>query len=191
MFRLLRTMDGSKYSRRVYVVAATDQLSSSKANEFEASIHGTMGGAAPMRSSSELIVDEWLSTTGGSYSIVVIPRSREVGQSYWTSIFTTLYACAASLRVVFATAPDVVRAAPIDSIRSIQDGPDDLALAATDSFDMHRSSPMDPELLFLSAWLQCSPRSVLLLLLRSLSHMLTLDLETTNAHTTVCRLEGH
>jgi len=69
--------------------------------------------------------------------------------------------------------------------------PDDLALAATDSFDMHRSSPMDPELLFLSAWLQCSPRSVLLLLLRSLSHMLTLDLETTNAHTTVCRLEGH
>ena len=77
-------------------------------------------GAAPMRSSSELIVDEWLSTTGGSYSIVVIPRSREVGQSYWTSVFTTLYACAASLRVVFATAPDVVRAAPIDSIRSIQ-----------------------------------------------------------------------
>ena len=45
MFRLLRTMDGSKYSRRVYVVAATDQLSSSKANEFEASIHGTMHGA--------------------------------------------------------------------------------------------------------------------------------------------------
>ena len=37
-----------------------------------------------------------------------IPRSREVGQSYFTSIFTTLWATVSVFSVVFSTRPDVL-----------------------------------------------------------------------------------
>ena len=41
---------------------------------------------------------------------VLVPRAREVGQSYFTSIFTTLNACWASVRVYVKTKPDAILA---------------------------------------------------------------------------------
>mmetsp|Transcript_16164 Transcript_16164/g.25211 ORF Transcript_16164/g.25211 Transcript_16164/m.25211 type:complete len:221 (+) Transcript_16164:198-860(+) len=41
-------------------------------------------------------------------SVYRIPRSREVGQSYFTSIFTTLWSIASVFRLVFWTRPDVL-----------------------------------------------------------------------------------
>lgn len=38
-----------------------------------------------------------------------IPRSREVGQSYLTSIWTTLVALGAAVALVFRIRPDLVR----------------------------------------------------------------------------------
>jgi beta-1,4-N-acetylglucosaminyltransferase len=97
MTRLLRNMDGGKYRQRTYVVADSDSLSRSKIEQFESDIDG------------------------GSFDIVAIPRSRNVGQSYITSVFTTLYACFAAFRVVFQRAPDVVCADRITSIERSSD----------------------------------------------------------------------
>lgn len=62
------------YSPRLYVVAATDSMSAAKAVRFEEEI-SLRYGQEP-----------------SGYSIRTIPRSREVGQSFLTSAFTTAWA---------------------------------------------------------------------------------------------------
>lgn len=53
---------------------------------------------------------------------MTIPRSREVGQSYLTSIWTTLLAVWAALAIIYREAPQLVRSiltaseAPMSSI---------------------------------------------------------------------------
>lgn len=42
------------------------------------------------------------------WTVRVLPRSREVGQSYITSIWTTLMACFAAMMLVWQVAPDLV-----------------------------------------------------------------------------------
>lgn len=44
----------------------------------------------------------------GAWSVRTIPRSREVGQSYMTSVWTTLLACFAALMLVWQEAPELV-----------------------------------------------------------------------------------
>ena len=48
---------------------------------------------------------------GGQARVVTIPRSREVGQSYLTSIWTTLISVWAALAIVYKEAPQLVRMA--------------------------------------------------------------------------------
>jgi len=67
-----------------YLVADTDRSSQAKAEAFEAH-HGS-----------------------GSADVVRVPRAREVGQSYWSSILTTLRAAWFSLLAVLSDPPDVV-----------------------------------------------------------------------------------
>lgn len=70
MFKFLATL-GDDYYPRTYVIADTDRGSEAKAIRFEDSL-------------------------GRKFNIRKIPRSREVGQSYLTSIFTTLYSLLSS-----------------------------------------------------------------------------------------------
>lgn len=111
MLRLLRTLDFDRYSPRTYVVAETDAMSASKAQAFELqrSGAGTDAGAASAGGSGA--VSSSSAREGGvvsSYRVVRIPRSREVGQSFVTSVFTTLWALAFSAWVALSTRPDVV-----------------------------------------------------------------------------------
>eukprot|EP00667_Euglena_gracilis_P011964 EG_transcript_12253 len=82
MFYALGTLQWDKF-RPVYVVAATDQGSAQKAKDFEAKY----SRPAALR---------------------VIPRAREVGQSYVTSVFTTLRAFGSAVVVVWQDRPDLV-----------------------------------------------------------------------------------
>lgn len=43
------------------------------------------------------------------FNVVQIPRSREVGQSYLTSVATTLYSLAFAFRIVLRERPELVR----------------------------------------------------------------------------------
>uniref|UniRef100_A0A0R3RX05 UDP-N-acetylglucosamine transferase subunit ALG14 n=1 Tax=Elaeophora elaphi TaxID=1147741 RepID=A0A0R3RX05_9BILA len=83
---LLALMSAFKqqFGDRIYVVSHTDKLSEQKIIEFEKS-QGL-----------------------GNFRMEQISRSREVKQSYITSIFTTFWACLESLILVWRISPDAV-----------------------------------------------------------------------------------
>lgn len=85
MLRMLEGLDGDRFSPRHYVVADTDRISSDKAHAHEAS-----------------------RTAPSSYTVHVIPRSREVGQSYVSSLWTTGIATLSAARLFARVMPDVL-----------------------------------------------------------------------------------
>lgn len=67
-----------------YIVANTDKGSLAKAEDFEKQF-----GNSPAK-------------------VIRVPRAREVGQSYVTSVFTTLFACIFSFKTILMNPPDIV-----------------------------------------------------------------------------------
>ena len=92
MFALLESLELSHYRPRCYVVAATDSGSAAKAHAFEA--------AAAARLGSEPRASE--------YEVCVIRRSREVGQSYGSSVLTTLLALRDASALVWRRRPQLL-----------------------------------------------------------------------------------
>lgn len=82
MLQLLRTLDFGRYSPRYYIMASSDKTSPAKILAIE--------------------------NSNTDFEIVEIPRSRIVGQSYITSVFTTLYSILYSVPVVCRIRPDLV-----------------------------------------------------------------------------------
>ena len=78
MIRLLKTINESKFEPRLYIHADTDKLSPTKLSE------------------------------SGNYSIKSIPRSRQVGQSWISSFFSTLFSLLYCIFTVTSFMPDVV-----------------------------------------------------------------------------------
>lgn len=89
---MMRIMKGlsSKYQPRIYVVAETDQISLNKVQKFE-----TESGSS---------LTKW--------SAKVVPRSREVNQNLFMSVFQSMRAVSASIPIIFGTMPDLVRKMP-------------------------------------------------------------------------------
>lgn len=85
MVRMLSDLDFEKHSERNYILAETDKISPVKVQTLETSKKNV-----------------------GKYSVVKVPRSREVGQSYVTSILTTFVAFFYSFAAVWRFMPDVV-----------------------------------------------------------------------------------
>ena len=98
MLALVSSLDPAWYSPRTYVVAATDALGPAKAAQAEEALLGKAGAGGRRRAT----------TTTPPPVVLTIPRSREVGQSYLTSVWTTLVALAASARLVWAAKPDLL-----------------------------------------------------------------------------------
>lgn len=88
MLMLMDTLDKERYASRTYVVAATDPMSGPKAL------------------ARERLWQKTDSPTG--FEVLQIPRSREVGQSYLTSVATTLVSLAFAFRLVLRVRPDLV-----------------------------------------------------------------------------------
>ncbi|CEF69029.1 UDP-N-acetylglucosamine transferase subunit ALG14 homolog [Strongyloides ratti] len=82
---LIRSLKQKNYNERYYIIADTDILSEEKIHVLEKETFDY-----------------------GKYKIEKIPRSREVGQSYFTSIFSTLKAFFACLKIVFELKPNVL-----------------------------------------------------------------------------------
>ncbi|TKR94033.1 hypothetical protein L596_008379 [Steinernema carpocapsae] len=72
------------YSHRFYVIADTDRMSERKVLAYERK------------------------ADGGSFEVLKTPRSREVGQSYATAVFSTLNGFFAAFRIVWTSRPDVI-----------------------------------------------------------------------------------
>lgn len=86
ILKLLSSMKLTRYTPRCYVIATTDAHSESKIRAFEA----TSADAQQ------------------SFAIWKIPRSREVKQSYVSSIFTTINACLYALPIALRARADIV-----------------------------------------------------------------------------------
>eukprot|EP00899_Mesostigma_viride_P009363 jgi/Mesvir1/18428/Mv14295-RA.1 len=90
MMSMVAAMDATAYQPRVYVAAVTDHISLDKARAHEKVVQTRHSGNA------------------GSATFLSIPRSREVGQSYVTSCWTTAVACLHALKVVALSRPDLL-----------------------------------------------------------------------------------
>ncbi|XP_049393771.1 uncharacterized protein LOC125858129 [Solanum stenotomum] len=91
MLNLLYVLQTERFKPRYYIAAATDNMSLQKAHVFEDSLLGK----------------EALKGVGGA-EFMQIYRSREVGQSYITSVGTTLVAIAHALWLMIKIRPQVI-----------------------------------------------------------------------------------
>lgn len=82
MMKILYEINKDKYTPRIYVAADSDKNSYNKVIEFEA--------------------------TSTDYRFIKIFRSRNVGQSYFSSIFTTLQAIVTCIPMMYWEKPDLV-----------------------------------------------------------------------------------
>lgn len=87
MIRIVGGLDLKRYTPRIYVSASGDKMSQEKVKTFEET-KGTFG-------TPEVVLR-------------TIPRARQVLQSYFTSIFTTLAAIFSTCSLVLSTRPDLV-----------------------------------------------------------------------------------
>ena len=101
MIALVTKLDPAWYSPRSYVVAATDTLGHRKAAQAEAAL---LLSEASSSSSPTLTP----TTTPPPPTVITLPRAREVGQSYLSSIFTTLRAMWAAVALAFSQRPDLL-----------------------------------------------------------------------------------
>jgi len=85
MLKLVGGLNGG-YNPRHYVIAVTDRISRDKINSLETSKQFALS----------------------QYMISHIPRSREVGQSWFTTVVSTLHACLYSTLLVFRSQPNLL-----------------------------------------------------------------------------------
>lgn len=86
MLYLLSHMDFNLFSQRLYVIANTDHMSGGKVRELERS----------------------LDSIPDNFQIGTISRSREVGQSWITTIFSSLASIFQSYKILMLNKPDLI-----------------------------------------------------------------------------------
>ncbi|XP_063825010.1 UDP-N-acetylglucosamine transferase subunit ALG14 homolog [Ostrinia nubilalis] len=82
LLRIVKNLDHEKYQPRMYILAENDVSSEVKIHKSE---HGTT-----------------------QYALTRIPRSRNVNQSYLSSVGTTLYSTLQSIPIVYNFKPDII-----------------------------------------------------------------------------------
>jgi beta-1,4-N-acetylglucosaminyltransferase len=104
MFALLASLDLARYSPRCYVVAATDSGSAAKAHAFEASLQSHAAGSsyqvAVVRRSREARLRV--------FAVALLSPLRQVGQSYTSSVLTTLVALHDAWALVLSQRPQLL-----------------------------------------------------------------------------------
>lgn len=104
MIALVTKLDPSWYSPRTYVVAETDVLGQKKAAQAEAALLSEREASL----SSSTAATTTTTRAPPEPRVITLPRAREVGQSYLTSVFTTLRALWAAVWIAFTQRPDLL-----------------------------------------------------------------------------------
>ena len=112
MLTLTAHLDKQRYTPRCYVVAASDRMGEAKANAVEACGREVlvMPGCCCCANTetSARAFELAMQAPAVQATVCKIPRSREVGQSYLTSVWTTLVALCAAFSIVFSQQPELV-----------------------------------------------------------------------------------
>lgn len=88
MLRIVDRLDNACYTPRQYIVASTDKTSVVKVIESE--------------------IRREPDTANQAYEIITIPRSREVHQSYFSAVATTIMALIHSVPIVLKSRPELI-----------------------------------------------------------------------------------
>lgn len=86
MLKIIQHLDYNKYRPRVYVMASNDITSEIKIISHEYA----------------------LNRPKGEYRVMKIPRCRNVGQSYFSSVFTTIYSTIATIPKMLSIRPELI-----------------------------------------------------------------------------------
>eukprot|EP00798_Chlamydomonas_sp_ICE-L_P026351 gene26351-17448_t len=100
MLKLVSGMDKKNYHPRCYVSADTDKMSSQRTAALEASF-GTSAASSSVVSATGIAKEP-------DYELLTLPRSREVGQSYFTSVGSTLKSTFYAFAVVYTASPQLI-----------------------------------------------------------------------------------
>ncbi|KAI8805245.1 oligosaccharide biosynthesis protein Alg14-like protein [Cladochytrium replicatum] len=87
MLRMLHTLPIRRFQNRRYLIAQTDSISATKAIEFERAVTEKELPKQSKKSRSPPA-----GNNSGSFEILRVPRSREVGQSWVSTVITTVLA---------------------------------------------------------------------------------------------------
>lgn len=88
MLEIVKALNIERYAPRFYVISKTDTQSILKLVDVE--------------------VEKEPNSERHNFEIISIPRSREVLQSYWTSIVTTLWSTFSCIPILLRTRPDLI-----------------------------------------------------------------------------------
>jgi len=109
MLAMLKDLDPTLYTRRIWVVGEDDWLSKKRAAEFEQQLEGKVRAGGAGKSGSAVKTDimrtrqELRPTTGAnSYTIVGVPRARRIHQPLYTTPFSALLCLWACIRLLMA-----------------------------------------------------------------------------------------
>lgn len=91
VLRSMANFSPLKFSPRCYVIAETDRISELKVLHYE-----------------KFLEEKWKAESCGKFEIIRIPRSREVRQSYLTSVFSTLWSFVKCFPIVWRFRPDLL-----------------------------------------------------------------------------------
>uniref|UniRef100_A0A3Q7FCZ8 UDP-N-acetylglucosamine transferase subunit ALG14 n=1 Tax=Solanum lycopersicum TaxID=4081 RepID=A0A3Q7FCZ8_SOLLC len=117
MLNLLYVLQTERFKPRYYIAAATDNMSLQKAHVFEDSLLGKLLAHAVQCEKLDFtfctgrgvkVPNHEAPEEVGGAEFMQIYRSREVGQSYITSVGTTLVAIAHALWLMIKTRPQVI-----------------------------------------------------------------------------------
>ncbi len=110
MVRLLSTLDFLRFSPRLYLVARTDDMSAKRVQHLECSQdRSTADSHVSIHMEKMLSPNYFLNLDFFfQYQIATISRSREVHQSWITTIISTLLSTLESIKIVFSYQPDLV-----------------------------------------------------------------------------------
>jgi len=104
VLRLMSGLEANRYYPRSYVIAETDSSSESKIVAFESASSASERANADAAAFPGGNVNE----SRGSYRILKIPRSREVGQSWISTAFTSVFSLFHSIPLIVQSHPDLV-----------------------------------------------------------------------------------
>lgn len=110
MLKLVENISTTSYSPRVYVTATTDPMSADKAKQLEMWRVASSSQVLLLRflSSKKDASDSPEADEPSDYVVERIPRSRELHQSWLTTVPTTFYAILASAPILLRHSPDVI-----------------------------------------------------------------------------------
>jgi beta-1,4-N-acetylglucosaminyltransferase len=116
MFKVLDALDKKRYQPRVYVAAITDHLAKTKVQHHESKWLAQCSTPSADHSQSQreraddLAIHTQLDLGTGSVGFKRIPRSREVGQSWFTCALTTAWASLFSAKLLVQEQPHLILA---------------------------------------------------------------------------------